>query len=62
MLSESFYYYLVSTVSSILIVILGFMYKSKCKIIKCCGCVEVDRDVEVEQKEDELEFNRNTSV
>jgi hypothetical protein len=54
-LSESFYYYLVSTISSLIIVCIGFLYKSKCKVIKFCG-VEVDRDVEIEQKEDELEF------
>jgi hypothetical protein len=54
-LSESFYYYLVSTISSLIIVCVGVLYKSKCKVIKFCG-VEVDRDVEIEQKEDELEF------
>jgi hypothetical protein len=57
-LSESFYYYLVSTISSLIIVCIGFLYKSKCKNVKCCG-VEVDRDVEIEQKEDEIEFNHN---
>jgi hypothetical protein len=56
MLSESFYYYLVSTISSLIIVCMGFLYKSKCKNVKCCGLVEVDRDVEIEQKEDEMEF------
>ena len=54
-LSESFYYYLVSTISSLIIVCIYFLYKSKCTVIKCCG-LEVDRDVETEQKEDELEF------
>jgi hypothetical protein len=57
-LSESFYFYLVSSISSFLIVGLGFCYKSKCKNIKCCG-LEVNRDVEIEQKEDEIEFNHN---
>ena len=56
MLSESFYFYLVSTVSSFLIVGLGFCYKSKCKIIKCCGIIEV------EQKEDELEFQGHNNI
>jgi hypothetical protein len=54
-LSESFYYYLVSTISSLIIVCIGFLYKSKCKNVIGCGG-EVDRDVEIEQKEDELEF------
>jgi hypothetical protein len=61
-LSESFYFYLVSTISSFLIVGLGFCYKSKCKIIKCCGIIEVDRDVDVEQKEDELEFKGHNNA
>jgi hypothetical protein len=59
MLSESFYFYLVSTLSSFLIIGLGFCYKSKCKIIKCCGVLEINRDVEIEQKEDEIEFNQH---
>ena len=60
-LSESFYFYLVSTISSFLIVGLGFCYKSKCKNIKCCG-IEVDRDVEIEQKEDEIEFKGHNNA
>ena len=30
-------------------------YKSKCSEIKCCGCIKVTRDVEIEKEEDLLQ-------
>ena len=27
-------------------------YKSKCNEIKCCGCIKIKRDVEIEREED----------
>lgn len=44
--------------------ILGFtklIYKSKCKSLKCCGC-ELIRDVESEEKIDELELERRNGI
>ena len=34
------------------------LYKSKCQSLKCCGC-ELVRDVEGEEKIDELELERH---
>jgi len=34
------------------------IYKSKCKSFRCCGC-ELVRDVEAEEKIDELELERH---
>ena len=27
-------------------------YKSKCNEVKCCGCIKITRDVEIEKEED----------
>lgn len=35
--------------------VLTVLYKSKCKTVKCC-CLEIDRDVECEEKIDEHEL------
>ena len=37
--------------------VLTVLYKSKCKTVKCC-CIEIDRDVEGEEKIDEHELAR----
>jgi hypothetical protein len=34
------------------------LYKSKCQSLKCCGC-ELIRDVEAEEKIDEMEIERH---
>jgi len=39
----------------------GLIYKCKSKNIKLCGCLEIQRDVQVELKED-LAFNRSQSI
>lgn len=36
--------------------VLTVLYKSKCKTVKCC-CLEIDRDVEGEEKIDEHELS-----
>ena len=56
-LSDTLIFYIISTAASITVVILGIVYKSKCKIITCCGCLRVERDVEAEERIDEMEIN-----
>jgi hypothetical protein len=51
MFSEIFYTFLITTISGLLLAGIRMLYRSKCKTIKCCGC-EIDRDTEVEEKED----------
>ena len=60
MLSEVFYSLVLSTGSALVLACIGISYKSKCKNIKLCGLVEIERDVEIEYKEDELESNDKT--
>ena len=59
-LSDSLTFYLISSTSSILVVILGVIYKSKCRVITCCGCVRVERDVDAEERIDEMELGKST--
>jgi hypothetical protein len=47
------------TGSTIILAILAICYKSKCKNIKCLGCIEIERDVEGEEELDEIEMNNN---
>jgi hypothetical protein len=37
--------------------VLAVCYKSKCKTIECC-CIKINRDVELEEKVDEMELQR----
>lgn len=46
-----FYTGLYTTLASFLIALAGFLYKSKCKHIECCG-ITIERDVETELRED----------
>ena len=54
MLSEIFWNSFLVTVSGLLLAIIAACYKSKCRNIKCCG-IEIDRDVEGEEKIDIIE-------
>ena len=58
-LSETLLFYIISTAGSIAVVILGIVYKSKCKIITCCGCLKVERDIDAEERIDEMEISQN---
>ena len=56
MLSEIFYSMLVTTLSGLMLAMIGVCYKSKCRYIRF-GCIEIDRDVEGEEKIDTLEHD-----
>ena len=60
MFSEIFYTLLLTTSASVLLAFARMCYKSKCKTIRCCG-MEIDRDTEAEEREDEkeMEFRAN---
>jgi len=55
--SEIFWNSFLVTVSGLLLAIIAACYKSKCTTIRFCG-VEIDRDVEGEEKIDEIEAER----
>ena len=56
MLSEIFWTFFITTTSGFILALARFCYKSKCKTIKCCKFIEIDRDVQVEGEEDALEI------
>ena len=61
MLSEVFWsFFLTSTIGCIM-GILRMIYKSKCKKCSLCGCV-LERDVEGEERIDELELQRSKAL
>lgn len=55
MLSEIFWNSLLITSSGLFLAVIAACYKSKCRTIRCCG-IEIDRDVEGEEKIDEIEM------
>jgi hypothetical protein len=59
--SDSLTFYLISTASSLIVVFLGVIYKSKCKVITCCGCIRIERDVDAEERIDEMELGKSKS-
>jgi len=61
-LSDTLVFYIISTAASITVVVLGIVYKSKCKVITCCGCLKVERDVEAEERIDEMEINHRQNT
>ena len=59
--SDALTFYLISTVSSLIVVFLGVIYKSKCKVITCCGCIRIERDIDAEERIDEMELGKSKS-
>lgn len=57
--SDGLTFYFISSVSSIIVVFLGVVYKSKCKVITCCGCIRIERDVDAEERIDEIELGKS---
>ena len=53
MLSEIFWNSLIVTGSGLILAVVAACYKSKCYRIKCC-CVEINRDVEGEERIDQI--------
>lgn len=55
MLSEVFWIAFIGTTSGVLIKLASMAYKSKCKECTVC-CINVKRDVEIEEKEHEYDM------
>ena len=58
-LSDGLTFYFISSVSSVIVIFLGVIYKSKCKVISCCGCIRIERDVDAEERIDEIELGKS---
>ena len=57
-MSEVFWVGLYTAGIAFLLALSRQLYKSKCQTLRCCGC-ELIRDVEAEEKIDELEMERH---
>lgn len=49
MLSDTIIILLIGSISSLVGLTLRYCYLSKCKVVRCCGIFEVDREVQIEQ-------------
>ena len=59
-MSEIFWNSFMVTMSGIILALIAVAYKSKCRQINCCcGLLAIDRDVEAEEKIDEIEVQHN---
>jgi hypothetical protein len=54
-LSEVFLSLLVTSGIGLLLAIIKTLYRSKCKIVECCGILKCERDIEHEVELDERE-------
>jgi len=59
MLTEVFLSFAITTFVGCFLGIVGLLYKSKCQEVSCCG-LKVIRNVELEEKIDELSIERHT--
>jgi hypothetical protein len=59
--NDAITFYLISTASSVIVVFLGVIYKSKCRVVTCCGCIRIERDVDAEERIDEMELGKSKS-
>ncbi len=53
-----FYTSLYTFLGGFLLALAGLAFKSKCKNIKCCGLLEIERDIEAEIQEHNLEIRQ----
>ena len=61
MLSEVFWSFFLTSAIGCIMGILRMIYKSKCKSCSCCG-IKIERDVEGEERIDELEIQRSKAL
>jgi hypothetical protein len=55
MLTETFYIVVVTTSAGLLLKLGSLIFKSKCRTCKM-GCLEIERDVETEERETQFEI------
>ena len=58
--SEVFFSLVLSTASGLMIALCAGLYRSKCSHIKCCGIVDIERDVKGEEELDASQFDLDT--
>lgn len=61
MLSEVFWSFFLTSVIGCIMGMLRMLYKSKCRSCNCIGC-KLERDVEGEERIDELELQRSSAL
>lgn len=61
MLSEVFYTFMITSVVGCFLAIAKMLYRSKCRSCKIWG-IEIIRDVELEERVDELEIQRSRAI
>ena len=59
--SEVYWTLVLTSSSGFLLAVIRMCYKSKCKTIRCCG-MEIDRDTEAEEREDEKEMELRSAI
>ena len=57
-LSEVFFSLLITSIVGLILALARMCYKSKCTVIRCCG-LEIDRNIDSEEKIDEIEINNS---
>lgn len=58
--TETFYMFIITSGIGFFLALVKSCYKSKCKEVSCC-CMKIIRDVETEEKLDELTNNKSDS-
>jgi hypothetical protein len=61
MLSEIFWTFLITSTIGFCLGLVGLLYKSKCQEVSCCG-LKVIRNVELEEKIDEMNIERHVDT
>lgn len=61
MLSEIFYTFLITSIVGCFLAVAKMLYRSKCRSFKIWG-VEIVREVELEERVDELEIQRSSAI
>ena len=61
MLSEIFYTFFITSIIGCLLKLTSYIYKSKCSAFSCCG-LNIIRNVEQEEKLDELELQKKNTL
>ena len=61
MLSEVFYTFLITSIVGCFLAVAKMLYRSKCRSCKIWG-FEIVREVEVEERIDELEMQRSSAI
>jgi hypothetical protein len=61
MLSEVFWSFFLTSIIGCIMGMLRMLYKSKCRSLECFG-MKIERDVQMEEKIDELEMQRSNAL